>query len=92
MSDSALTVQLKGLALREYPGDSYPVNGVTPHRHQWALHDALTSGVPGVFVNDAPTGAGKTLSWLAPTISEGLDTVAVYPTNALIKDQQENIE
>jgi CRISPR-associated endonuclease/helicase Cas3 len=93
MSDlSSSTVRLKGLALREYLGDSYPVDGVTPHRHQWALHDALTTGVPGVFVNDAPTGAGKTLSWLAPTISEGLDTVAVYPTNALIEDQQANIE
>jgi len=92
MSDTApLSVQLKGLALREYSGGSCPVNGITPHRHQWALHDALTTDVPGIFVNDAPTGAGKTLSWLAPTISEGLDTVAVYPTNALIEDQQKSI-
>jgi CRISPR-associated endonuclease/helicase Cas3 len=93
MSDmSPIDIRLKGLAMREYPGDSYPVEGVTPHRHQWALYDALTSGVPGVFVNDAPTGAGKTLSWLAPTISQGLDTVAVYPTNALIEDQKGNID
>lgn len=93
MSDSKpLTVRLNGLALREYPGQSYPVDGIIPHRHQWALHNALTESVPGVFVNDAPTGAGKTLSWLAPAISNGLDTVAVYPTNALIEDQKENIQ
>lgn len=86
------SIRLKGLALREYSSSSYPVNDILPHRHQWALHDALTNDVPGAFVNDAPTGAGKTLSWLAPTVSEGLDTVAVYPTNALIEDQRENIE
>ncbi|NGM71597.1 type I-D CRISPR-associated helicase Cas3' [Natronolimnobius sp. AArcel1] len=85
-----VTFQLAGLGLRTYPGE-YPVDGITPYRHQWALHDALTAREPGTFVNDAPTGGGKTLSWLAPVISEGLSTVAVYPTNALIEDQKRNI-
>jgi len=85
-----VSFQLAGLGLHTYPGE-YPVDGITPYRHQWALHDALTSREPGIFVNDAPTGGGKTLSWLTPVISEGLPTVAVYPTNALIKDQKRNI-
>lgn len=91
MSDyDSVSFQLAGLGLRKYPGE-YPVDGITPHRHQWALHDALTTHEPGLFVNDAPTGAGKTLAWLAPVVSEGLPTVAVYPTNALIEDQKRNI-
>lgn len=91
MSDyHPVSFQLAGLGLRTYPGD-FPVDGITPHRHQWALHDALTAHESGIFVNDAPTGAGKTLSWLAPVVSEGLPTVAVYPTNALIEDQERNI-
>lgn len=91
MSDSdPVSFQIAGLGLRTYPGE-YPVNGITPHRHQWALHDALTAREPGIFVNDAPTGAGKTLSWLAPVVSEGLSTITIYPTNALIEDQARNI-
>ncbi len=92
MSDhNQVSFQLAGLGLRMYPGE-YPVDSVTPHKHQWALHDALTDRLPGLFVDDAPTGAGKTLAWLAPVVSEGLQTVAVYPTNALIEDQVRNID
>ncbi len=92
MSDhDPVSFQLAGLGLRMYPGE-YPVDDVTPHKHQWALHDALTDRLPGLFVDDAPTGAGKTLAWLAPVVSEGLQTVAVYPTNALIEDQVRNID
>jgi CRISPR-associated helicase Cas3, subtype CYANO len=86
-----VSFQLAGLGLRMYPGE-YPVDEVIPHKHQWALHDALTDRLPGLFVDDAPTGAGKTLAWLAPVVSEGLQTVAVYPTNALIEDQVRNID
>ncbi len=92
MSDhDQVSFQLAGLGLRMYPGE-YPVSDVTPHKHQWALHDALTDRLPGLFVDDAPTGAGKTLAWLAPIVSEGLQTVAIYPTNALIEDQVRNID
>ena len=92
MSDhNPVSFQLAGLGLRMYPGE-YPVDDVTPHKHQWALHDALTDRLPGLFVDDAPTGAGKTLAWLAPVVSEGLHTVAAYPTNALIEDQVRNID
>lgn len=91
MSDyDTLRFQLAGLALRQYPGD-YPIKGVDPYRHQWGLYDALSNGVQGAFVNAAPTGGGKTLSWVAPAVANGLDTVAVYPTNALIEDQRNNI-
>lgn len=85
-----LTFSLAGLALRQYPGE-YPVEGIDPYRHQWGMFDALSNGVSGAFVNAAPTGGGKTLSWLAPAVTEGLDTITVYPTNALIEDQRRNI-
>ncbi len=92
MSDhDPVSFQLAGLGLRMYPGE-YPVDDITPHKHQLALHDALTNRLPGLFVDDAPTGAGKTLAWLAPVVSEGLHTVAAYPTNALIEDQVRNID
>jgi CRISPR-associated endonuclease/helicase Cas3 len=55
------------------------------------MYDALTSGVSGAFVNAAPTGSGKTESWVAPVVEEGLNTIAVYPTNALIEDQRRGI-
>lgn len=87
----AVSVQLAGLGLRMYPGD-YPVADITPYRHQWALYDALAAREPGLYVNDAPTGGGKTLSWLAPVVAEGLPTIAIYPTNALIEDQHRSIE
>ncbi len=86
----SISFQLAGLGLRTYPGE-YPVNGITPHHHQWALHDALCNREPGLFVDDAPTGAGKTLAWLAPAVVTGLSTIAVYPTNALIEDQLRSI-
>ena len=85
-----LTFQLAGLGLRKYPGD-YPAQSIDPHRHQWGMYDALTGGVSGAFVNAAPTGSGKTESWVAPVVEEELDTIAVYPTNALIEDQRSGI-
>lgn len=92
MSDyDPLRFQLAGLALRQYPGE-YPVEDIDPYRHQWGLYDALSNSVSGAFVNAAPTGGGKTLSWVAPAVVDGLDTVAVYPTNALIEDQRNNIK
>jgi len=45
-----------------------------------------------VAVNDSPTGGGKTSSWLAPVLADQIDTIAIYPTNALIADQQEAIQ
>jgi len=86
-----LTIQLTGLGLRMYPSD-YPVADITPYRHQLALYDALTAREPGLYINDAPTGGGKTISWLTPVVAEGLPTIAVYPTNALIEDQLRSVE
>jgi CRISPR-associated endonuclease/helicase Cas3 len=91
MSDyDSFDFRLAGLALRQFPGD-YPADGIDPYRHQWGLYDALSDGVSGAFVNAAPTGGGKTLSWVAPVVESGLDTIAVFPTNALIEDQRRNI-
>jgi CRISPR-associated endonuclease/helicase Cas3 len=55
------------------------------------VYDAISNSVPGALVNTAPTGGGKTLSWVAPVVDSELDTVAIFPTNALIEDQQRNI-
>lgn len=91
MSDyDPLTFKLAGLGMRMFPGE-YPAKNIDPHRHQWGMYDALKKRVPGAFVNAAPTGGGKTESWVAPVVEDGLDTIAVYPTNALIEDQRRNI-
>jgi len=64
-----------------------PCDEVIPHKHQWALHDALTDRLPGLFVDDAPTEPVKRWHGSLPAVPEGLQTVAAYPTNALIEDQ-----
>jgi CRISPR-associated endonuclease/helicase Cas3 len=78
-------LHVDGVALRTYD-DSYPF-GYTPYGHQQYLQTLFEDESSFVAVNDSPTGGGKTSSWLAPVLEQGLDTVAVYPTNALIEDQ-----
>lgn len=39
------------------------------------------------MLNYAPTGGGKTMSWSDSVIRQNIDTIVVYPTNALIQDQ-----
>jgi len=63
-----VSFQLAGLGLRMYPESTLWMR-LSLIKHQWALHDALTDRLPGLFVDDAPTGAGKTLAWLAPVVS-----------------------
>lgn len=46
----------------------------------------------GVIINDNPTGAGKTMTWLDPAIRNRKSTIVLYPTNALIKDQYSEIK
>ena len=60
-----------------------------PYDHQAEAEDIIREESSFFAINASPTGSGKTLSWLKPVIEQRLDTIAVYPTNALIADQVE---
>lgn len=90
-TDSSKTVNLVGVALRSYADVDYP-DPYNPHGHQYRLQQALEANTTGVFLNTAPTGGGKTLSWAVPAVTQNINTIAVYPTNALATDQKANIE
>lgn len=83
------TLTLQGVALRQH-ADPYPFD-YKPYDHQLRLAELVRSDAGFVAANDSPTGGGKTSAWLAPALDETLDTVAVYPTNALVVDQTEQI-
>jgi CRISPR-associated endonuclease/helicase Cas3 len=63
-----------------------------PYDHQAAAEDLFDTRASFFAINTSPTGSGKTYSWLKPTLDHGLDTIAVYPTNALIADQLETAQ
>lgn len=58
-----------------------------PYDHQVRAEELIRIESSFFAINASPTGSGKTLSWLKPALEERLDTIAVYPTNALIADQ-----
>jgi len=82
-------LHLDGVALRQYD-EPYPFD-YSPYAHQLALRELVRSDEEFVTVNDSPTGGGKTSSWLAPALEEEIDTIAIYPTNALVVDQTEQV-
>jgi len=78
-------IHLDGVALRTHD-DPYLFDH-DPYAHQTRLANLVREASAFVAVNDSPTGGGKTESWLAPALENRLNTVAVYPTNALVADQ-----
>jgi len=82
---------LAGTMLRTRADPEYPANGIDPYAHQQDLQRLFRDEEGFIAVNDSPTGGGKTMSWLAPVVDQREHTIAVYPTNALIADQYENI-
>ncbi len=42
--------------------------------------------------NHSPTGSGKTISWLKPALDAKMKVIAVYPTNALVIDQEKQVD
>lgn len=86
-------LHLSGVELRQHEEPTYPVEAADfePYAHQRDLYDLFTSEDSFLAVNDSPTGGGKTMSWLAPIVANDEHALAVYPTNALIQDQQEHI-
>lgn len=63
-----------------------------PYDHQAAAKKLICKRDSFFAVNESPTGSGKTYSWLVPALEERIDTIAVYPTNALIQDQVSTAE
>ena len=64
--------------------------------HQQEMFETLRSQDHEAVLNTNPTGAGKTLSWAAPTIrsgewGDGWRVLATYPTKALVEDQYHTI-
>lgn len=84
-------IPIAGTMLRTQDGNEYPAKGIDPYAHQQDLWELFREEDRFVAVNDSPTGGGKTMSWLAPVVARGEHTIAVYPTNALIADQYDNI-
>jgi CRISPR-associated endonuclease/helicase Cas3 len=82
---------LSGLALRTHDAE-YPADEIAPYAHQRRLRELFTEQDAFLAVNDSPTGGGKTLSWLAPVVEQRLHALALYPTNALIEDQEQSIK
>ena len=78
-------ISLDGVSVPCVDADYLP--GIEPYDHQADADELIRSGDPFFAVNESPTGSGKTYSWLKPATDEHLDTVAVFPTNALIADQ-----
>ena len=83
-------IHLDGVALRQH--DEPYLFDYEPYAHQLTLASLISSDDGFVAVNDSPTGGGKTSSWLAPALEQRLDTIAIYPTNALVVDQTEQVK
>jgi len=77
-------IRLDGVAVPRVKGDYF---GFEPYDHQAQAQEVIGTEDKFFAVNTSPTGSGKTYSWLKPALDEGIDTVAVFPTNALIADQ-----
>jgi len=86
-------IPLSGVELRRHTDPSYPVadSDFEPYAHQQDLWELFATQDSFLAVNDSPTGGGKTMSWLAPVVERGEHILALYPTNALIHDQERNI-
>jgi len=80
----------------EQTASYFPLAEEYADRHQLRTRAAILDDDIDVVANVNPTGSGKTLSWLAPTIRSGEDgegwiVLATYPTKTLIEDQLRSI-
>lgn len=74
----------------------FPIADGQPDAHQAETAELLNNSETRAIINANPTGSGKTLSWVAPTIrsqenGEPWMVVATYPTIALVRDQRRKI-
>lgn len=76
--------KLDGLGLKTQ--ESTYLGNFRPYNHQIKTDELVKSSNEFFAINASPTGGGKTLSWLKPSIEGCINTIAVYPTNALIQE------
>src|SRR5256885_1565272 len=59
-------------------------------QHQLETYRALTCDDVDVAINTAMTGDGKSLAGLLPLLVRKCNTLTLYPTNELLRDQFES--
>lgn len=62
------------------------------YQHQLETFLALTQGTTPVVFNTAMTGDGKSLAGSLPLLEKEMYTLAMYPTNELIRDQRRAVQ
>jgi len=86
----AVTVDLDGLRLKLTDQDYLP--GFKGFEHQIESERRIKECDSLFLFNHSPTGSGKTISWLKPALDEKMKVIAVYPTNALVIDQKNQVD
>ena len=61
-------------------------------QHQVETYKAIHNPDVDVVFNKAMTGDGKSLAVYLPALTEGKSILAMYPTNELIKDQEQQVK
>jgi CRISPR-associated endonuclease/helicase Cas3 len=59
-------------------------------QHQLETYRALCDNDVDIVINTAMTGDGKSLAGLLPLLMQNCHTLALYPTNELIRDQHQS--
>lgn len=77
------------LAQVEHPAFSRRGLASPPYTHQAELYDQWANR--RAFLVATPTGSGKTRAAAFPILEHGESAVFIYPTNALIEDQEHSI-
>lgn len=67
----------------------HPRTNMQLYPHQSAVLDDWDNN--DSFMVVSKTGTGKTASAMLPILKNGLSTIAVYPTNSLVKDQVKSV-
>jgi CRISPR-associated endonuclease/helicase Cas3 len=91
MDSYSFTIDGVGLRTNEDALSSYP-DEVQPYDHQIAMQDVIANDDDFTAVNTAPTGGGKTWSWVVPCVENNNHVLAAFPTNALAEDQKQSIQ